>query len=87
MRDALLQIGQVLTVLLAAPLLQGFILRYEERVQRATGPSLLQPWRDLIKLFGKQTVLPDSASWIFIVAPFVAFTAMLTVPILIPVLT
>ena len=43
MRDALLQIGQVLTVLLLAPLLQGFILRYEERVQRATGPSLLQP--------------------------------------------
>jgi len=87
MRDVLLQIGQVLSVLLLAPLLQGFILRYEERVQRATGPSLLQPWRDLVKLFGKQTVLPDSASWVFVVAPFVAFTAMLTVPILIPVLT
>jgi len=87
MRDVILQIGQVLTVLLLAPLLQGFILRYEERVQRATGPALLQPWRDLIKLLGKQTVVPESASWVFWIAPFVAFTAMLTVPILIPVLT
>ncbi len=87
MADILLQIGQVLTVLLLAPLLQGFIHRYEERLQRATGPSLLQPYRDLIKLFGKQIVVPDSASWVFWTAPVVAFTAMLIVPLLIPVLT
>ncbi len=85
--DILLQIGQVLTVLLLAPLLQGFIHRYEERLQRATGPSLLQPYRDLIKLFSKQIVVPESASWVFWVAPVVAFTAMLIVPLLIPVLT
>jgi formate hydrogenlyase subunit 4 len=87
MRDILAQIAQVLTVLLLAPLLQGFIQRFEERVQRARGPSLLQPYRDLLKLFRKQLVIPASASWIFWAAPLVAFTAMLTVPILIPVLT
>ncbi len=87
MADILLQIGQVLTVLLLAPLLQGFIHRYEERLQRATGPSLLQPYRDLFKLFGKQIVVPESASWVFWIAPVVAFTAMLIVPLLIPVLT
>ncbi len=87
LRDVLAQIAQVLAVLLLAPLLQGFIHRFEERVQRSRGPSLLQPCRDLVKLFHKQLVVPASASWVFWAAPLVAFTAMLTVPILIPVLT
>ena len=87
LRATLLQIGQVLTVLLLAPLLQGAIVQFEERVQQAQGPGLLQPYRDLWKLFHKQIVIPDTASWIYWAAPFVAFTAMLTVPILIPVLT
>lgn len=86
-RDIATQAAQVLVVLLLSPLLQGFIHRYEERVQRARGPSLLQPYRDLRKLFRKQLVVPDTASWIFWTAPIVSFTAMLTVPILIPVLT
>jgi formate hydrogenlyase subunit 4 len=85
--DIVLQFGQVLCVLLLAPLLQGFILKAEERVQRSYGPSLFQPYRDLWKLFHKQSVVPESASWIYFVAPIIAFSCMLVVPILIPVLT
>ncbi len=84
---AILQIGQVLTILLLSPLLHGFIAKVEERVQRSTGPSIFQPYRDLWKLFHKELVLPKTASWLFWAAPFVAFTAMLIVPLLIPVLT
>ncbi len=87
MRDILLQIGQVLTVLVLAPLLQGIILQFEERVQRGQGPGILQPYRDLWKLFHKQIVVPQTASWLFWVTPVIAFTTVLTVPILIPVLT
>jgi formate hydrogenlyase subunit 4 len=87
MRDVLLQIGQVLAVLGLSPLIQGIILQFEERVQRAQGPGIFQPYRDLWKLFSKSTVIPDTASGIFWAAPVVAFTCMLTVPILIPVLT
>jgi formate hydrogenlyase subunit 4 len=86
-RDILLQIGQVLTVLLLAPLLQGVILQWEERIQRARGPGIFQPYRDLRKLFHKQLVVPENASFVYWIAPVVAFTCMLTVPILIPVLT
>jgi formate hydrogenlyase subunit 4 len=86
-REIVLQVCQVLTVIVFAPLLQGFILWAEERVQRSAGPSILQPYRDLAKLFRKQIVVPETASWIFWVTPVVAFTCMLTVPILIPVLT
>jgi formate hydrogenlyase subunit 4 len=83
----LLQLAQVLAVLGLSPLIQGLIARFEERVQRAEGPSLFQPYRDLWKLFHKRLVIPDTASWIHWAAPVVAFTCMLTVPILIPVLT
>ncbi|WP_031360375.1 respiratory chain complex I subunit 1 family protein [Caballeronia sordidicola] len=86
-RDVALQVAQVVTVIAVSPLLQGVILQWEERVQRARGPGIFQPYRDLWKLFHKQLVVPDSASWIYWVAPVVAFTCMLTVPILIPVLT
>src|ERR1700691_459829 len=87
MRDVLLQIAQVVTVLALAPLLQGVILQWEERVQRARGPGIFQPYRDLWKLFHKQLVVPNTASWIYWAAAVVALTCMLTVPILIPVLT
>ncbi|MGP8432954.1 respiratory chain complex I subunit 1 family protein [Paraburkholderia fungorum] len=86
-RDILLQIAQVITVIVLSPLLQGFILQWEERIQRARGPGIFQPYRDLWKLFHKQLVVPETASWIFWAAPPLAFTCMLTVPILIPVLT
>jgi formate hydrogenlyase subunit 4 len=86
-RDIILQICQVVTVLALAPLLQGIILQFEERVQLAQGPGLFQPYRDLWKLFHKQIIVPETASWIYWVTPFVAFAAMMTVPILIPVLT
>ena len=85
-RDIPLQIAQVGVTLCPAPLLQGVILQFEERVQRGQGPGIFQPYRDLWKLFHKQILIrtprPGSSG-----RPFVAFTAMLTVPILIPVLT
>jgi formate hydrogenlyase subunit 4 len=87
LRELLLQIAQVLTVLLLAPFIQGIIVQFEERVQRGQGPGIFQPYRDLWKLFHKQIVVPNTASWLFWVTPIVAFTCMLTVPILIPVLT
>lgn len=87
LRDIVLQIAQVLTTLVFAPLLQGVILQFEERIQRSQGPGIFQPYRDLWKLFHKQIVVPQTASWLYWIAPIVAFTTVLTVPILIPVLT
>ena len=81
------QIAQVLTILLLSPLLHGFIVTVEEKIQRGRGPSIWQPYRDLRKLFRKELVIPATASWVFLAAPLVVFAAMLTVPILIPVLT
>ena len=85
--DVVSQIGQVLATLLLAPLLEGFISRGKERVQRSTGPALIQPYRDLWKLFHKELVIPESASFVYLITPIVAFAAMCIVPMLIPVLT
>lgn len=87
MSDVLLQIGQVLTILLLSPLIHGFIVFAEERVQGNRGPSILQPYRDLWKYFHKEQLAPSSASFIFWLTPIVAFVAMMIVPMLIPVLT
>ena len=85
--DVVLQVLQVVTVLVCSPLVTGFIKRLEEMVESKRGPSLLQPYYDLHKFFKKVWLLPLTASPIFLLAPFVAFTAMVTITLLIPVLT
>ena len=78
---------QVLTVALGAPLVSGIISHVEGRLQGRRGPRILQPYYDLAKLFRKETLVPDDASWVFVVGPMLAFTCYLVVPLLIPVLT
>ncbi len=63
------------------------IARTEARLQGRRGPRVLQPYYDLAKLFRKEALAPEGASWVFLAAPVAAFTCYLTVPLLIPVLT
>ena len=71
--DALVQLGQLLLVLLLAPLLTGYIRKLKARLLRRQGPPILQPYRDLLKLLRKEVVLAENASWVFRVAPYVIF--------------
>jgi formate hydrogenlyase subunit 4 len=84
---AVVQALQVLVVLVFAPLISGAISQVEARFQGRRGPRVLQPYYDLAKLFQKETLVPEGASLWFLAAPVIAFTAFLTVPLLIPVLT
>lgn len=77
----------VLTVLLMAPLLKGVIDTLKARVQSRRGPSPLQPYYDLAKLFRKQRTITAGASPIFRAAPYIAFAAPVAFAVLIPVLT
>jgi formate hydrogenlyase subunit 4 len=78
---------QVAFVLLLAPLFAGVLARLKEWLQSKRGPSIFQPYRDLRKLFAKEEVVSDQATWIFRLAPYVAFVTPLIVATLIPVLT
>jgi len=82
-----IQALQVVTIVAAAPGISGVIARVESRLQGRRGPRILQPYYDLAKLFRKEALAPEGASWVFLAAPLAAFTCYLTVPLLIPVLT
>jgi formate hydrogenlyase subunit 4 len=73
--DLAVQGGQMLLVLLLAPLLVGFVRKMKARLLRRRGPSLIQPYRDLIRLMRKEVVLADNASWLFRVSPYLIFAA------------
>jgi len=81
------QLLQVLTVLVAAPSVSGATARIEARLQGRRGPRVLQPYYDLGKLFQKEALAPQGATWVFLAAPIAALACYLTVPLLIPVLT
>jgi formate hydrogenlyase subunit 4 len=81
------QAAQVLTVALLSPLLTGCIARLEAIIAGKRGPSIFQPYRDIRKFFGKESLLPEPASWIFRTAPYVVCACYATVATLIPVLT
>ncbi|MDQ5908402.1 MAG: hypothetical protein QG599_493 [Pseudomonadota bacterium] len=82
--DYLVQGGQMLLMLLLAPLLTGWVRVLKAQLLRRRGPSLLQPYRDLLKLLRKEVVLADSASWLFRVAPYIIFAAIWVAASLIP---
>jgi formate hydrogenlyase subunit 4 len=78
---------QVLVVMAFPPLVSGVLTRLKEMVQSKRGPSILQPYRDLWKLFHKDEVVSDQSSWIFRFTPYLAFAVPIFVTLLIPVLT
>lgn len=75
MSSVLLQFIQALLLLLLAPLATGLVSTCKARLQNRRGAGVLQPWRNLRKLFIKEVVIADHASWLFRTAPYVVFTA------------
>lgn len=84
---ALLQLLQFALVLLLAPGLTGLVRLVKARLLGRRGPPLLQPYRDLLRLFRKEAVLAENASWLFRVAPYLVFTAIWLAAALIPAYT
>ncbi|WP_245688614.1 respiratory chain complex I subunit 1 family protein, partial [Thermogemmatispora onikobensis] len=84
---AILQVFQIGTVLLCAPLLRGIISRLKAIVQSKHGPSIWQPYRDLWKYLHKGSVVSEHATWVYHAAPLLTFITPLIVAMLIPVLT
>jgi len=71
-------------VLLLAPLLTGFVRKLKARLLRRRGPSVFQPYRDLLRLLRKEVVLAHSASWVFRAAPYLIFATTWVAAALVP---
>jgi formate hydrogenlyase subunit 4 len=82
--DVLIQLGQLLLVLLLAPLLTGYLRKIKARLLRRQGPDLIQPYRDLHKLLRKEVVLAHNASWVFRTAPYIIFATTWVAAALVP---
>ncbi|MEX1994434.1 MAG: NADH-quinone oxidoreductase subunit H [Steroidobacteraceae bacterium] len=84
MPELLAQFAQMALVLLLAPLLTGFVRKVKARLLRRRGASLLQPYRDLLRLLRKEVVLAENASWLFRAAPYLIFAATWVAAALVP---
>ncbi len=82
--DLLVQGAQMTLVLLLAPLLTGFVRKVKARLLRRRGPSVFQPYRDLLRLLRKEVVLAENASWLFRVSPYLIFAATWVAAALVP---
>lgn len=76
---------QVFVILALAPLLSGVIKKTKAFFQVRRGAGIFQPYYDLAKLFRKDSVVSQNASWLFYAAPVVAFTSIITAGLLVPI--
>ncbi len=83
----LIEVAQVVLLLLLAPLFAGWVKMVKCWFQNRTSPSLFQPYRDLRKLFSKDIVLAENASWIFRFTPYLVFGVSVMAGSIIPALS
>lgn len=81
----LILVIQSFCVMLIAPLLSGIVKKVKAVLQNRQGAGIFQPYKDILKLFRKEEVIPETASWVFEAAPLVSFSAIFAVCFLIPV--
>jgi formate hydrogenlyase subunit 4 len=62
----------------------GIVNRIKSIASGRKGPSVLQPFRDVLKLFKKGAVYSETSSLLFRVAPTVAIVAVLTSMLVVP---
>ncbi len=78
---------QALLYAALAPLLAGWVRKVKARLQNRRGAPLLQPYRDLYKLFAKEARMAHTASLLFRAAPYIVFIAIWLAASAIPLLT
>ena len=80
-----LEVAQALLALLLAPGLVGLVRWMKARLQNRRGAPIWQPYRELRKLFAKEVVISNNASWLFRATPFVVFASVVAVTFLVPI--
>ena len=77
--------GFIFTIIMGL-LISGIDRKIVARMQRRRGPKIIQPFYDIVKLIGKDTIVPRNASSrLFIIAPIIALVSICIVPILFPI--
>ncbi len=87
MHITLLWILQIVFIPALSPFAIGLTRLIKAKFQNRKGASPLQPYRDLWKLFHKDEVVSEDASWIFAFAPYVVFGVTLAIGAMIPLVS
>ena len=70
---------QLVLLVVGAPLLVGLMRQVRAHLEGRAGAGVLQPWRDLRKLLGKEAMRPQGSSWVFTSAPRVLLASTLLI--------
>lgn len=73
-----------LLILVASVFFSGFIIRTKSILSGRKGPGILQPMKDIWKLWRKSSVYSTTTSFIFKIAPIVYFASVLMAIFMIP---
>ncbi|HET6513970.1 MAG TPA: NADH-quinone oxidoreductase subunit H [Thermodesulfovibrionales bacterium] len=78
---------QVVTLLGLAPLFIGWVRMLKCWSQGRSSASIFQPYWDLAKLFSKDMIIAENASWIFRFTPYLVFGTAVLAGGIIPILS
>jgi formate hydrogenlyase subunit 4 len=78
---------QVVAIAVGGPILVGAMRKVRCRLEGRIGPPILQPLLDIRKLFRKERIRPDQATWIFPLAPVVLVATVVVAAVLTPLAT
>jgi len=78
---------QILILLAAAPAFAGWVKTVKCRMQGRTYAGIFQPYRDIAKLFAKEVILAENASWIFRVTPYIVFGVTVMIGGIVPLIS
>ena len=76
---------QIVGGLALAPFLPGLVQHLKARLQGRRGPSPLQPYRELRRLWGKSAVVPEGSTIVYRLAPAVVAASLLVAILIVPV--
>ncbi|MFN8032699.1 MAG: NADH-quinone oxidoreductase subunit H [Mycobacterium sp.] len=76
---------QIALVVFGAPVVIGLMRQIRAWSEGRSGGGVMQPWRDLRKQLGKQSIRPDGTTVIFLAAPAVVAGSALLVAAILPI--
>lgn len=82
---ALAAAAQLVGGLALAPLLPGLVQHWKARLQGRRGPSPLQPYRELRRLWGKSRVTPEGTTAVYRVTPPLVAASLAAAVLVVPV--
>ncbi len=84
LQTVLLVFIQLFLILILSPFINTLMKKLKALLQGRIGPPLMQGYYDLSKYFQKETVVSNQTSPIFLITPFVVFSATLLASLLVP---